>query len=93
MTTMSIVYHSGNGHTAKMAEAVAKGASSVDGVEATLIAVDGRWIQPSTAAAVMVGLGHDEADDSRSRMRRSPPRWRATSSFIQTWPRTTRRDA
>ena len=49
MTTISVVYHSGNGHTTKMAEAVAKGASSVDGVEATLISIEekdilnGRW--------------------------------------------------
>ena len=44
MTTISVVYHSGTGHTTKMAEAVAKGASSVDGVEATLISIEGKDI-------------------------------------------------
>ena len=48
-TTVSVVYHSGMGHTKMMAEAVAKGAGSVEGVDVTVIAiegkdiVDGRW--------------------------------------------------
>ncbi len=37
MTTVSIVYHSGTGHTAKMAEAVAKGAGSVADVKVQIL--------------------------------------------------------
>jgi|SRR5208283_1321160 len=44
MTTVSIVYHSGSGHTAKMAEAVAKGAGSVNGVKVNLLAIAGKDI-------------------------------------------------
>lgn len=44
MTTISVVYHSGMGHTQKMAEAVAKGAGDVAGVQANLIAIDGKDI-------------------------------------------------
>ena len=40
MTNVSVLYFSGYGHTAKHAEAVQKGASSVDGVKAQLIAID-----------------------------------------------------
>ena len=40
MTNVSVLYFSGYGHTAKQAEAVQKGASSVDGVKAQLIAID-----------------------------------------------------
>lgn len=39
--TIAIVYHSGYGHTAKQAEAVARGAESVAGATAELVAVDG----------------------------------------------------
>ena len=41
MTTVSVIYHSGSGHTAKMAEAVAKGAGSVSDVKVNLLAVSG----------------------------------------------------
>ncbi len=41
MITLSVVYHSGSGHTAKMAEAVAQGARSIAGVEVHLIALSG----------------------------------------------------
>jgi NAD(P)H dehydrogenase (quinone) len=44
MTTISIVYHSGMGHTKKMAEAVARGAGEVDGVKANLISIEGQDI-------------------------------------------------
>jgi NAD(P)H dehydrogenase (quinone) len=44
MKTVSIVYFSGGGHTAKMAEAVAVGARSVAGVSANLIALRGEDI-------------------------------------------------
>ena len=37
MTTLSVVYHSGTGHTRKMAEAVLAGATSVDGVKTQLM--------------------------------------------------------
>lgn len=41
MPTVSVIYFSGAGHTAKMAEAVQKGAASVDGVKTNLIAISG----------------------------------------------------
>jgi NAD(P)H dehydrogenase (quinone) len=44
MTTVSVVYHSGSGHTAKMAEAVAKGAGSVNDVKVNLLAITGKEI-------------------------------------------------
>ncbi len=39
-TRVAIVYHSGYGHTARQAQAVARGAGSVAGVESLLISVD-----------------------------------------------------
>jgi NAD(P)H dehydrogenase (quinone) len=44
MTTVSIVYHSGSGHTTKMAEAVAKGAGSISDVKVNLLALSGKDI-------------------------------------------------
>jgi NAD(P)H dehydrogenase (quinone) len=44
MTTVSIVYHSGSGHTTKLAEAVAKGAGSVADVKVQLLAIHGKDI-------------------------------------------------
>lgn len=44
MSTVSIIYHSGGGHTAKLAEAVAKGAASVAGVKVNTIAINGKDI-------------------------------------------------
>ena len=41
MTTVSIIYFSGSGHTTKLAEAVTKGAASVADVQANLIAISG----------------------------------------------------
>src|SRR5271165_3049494 len=41
MATVSIIYFSGMGHTAKMAEAVHQGATSVAGVKVKLIAIKG----------------------------------------------------
>ncbi len=67
MTTVAIIYHSGTGHTEKMAEAVAKGASSVQGIDVKLLAitpeqiVGGRWKdetviqQLDTADAIIFG--------------------------------------
>lgn len=44
MSTVSIIYHSGGGHTAKLAEAVAKGAASVAGVKVNTIVISGKDI-------------------------------------------------
>jgi NAD(P)H dehydrogenase (quinone) len=44
MSTVSIIYFSGFGHTAKLAEAVHRGAASVSGVKAHLLAIDGKDI-------------------------------------------------
>ena len=41
MPTVSIIYFSGSGHTAKLAEAVTKGAAAVAGVKTHLIAISG----------------------------------------------------
>lgn len=41
MATVSIIYFSGAGHTAKLAEAVQKGAASVPGVKTNLITISG----------------------------------------------------
>lgn len=39
MTTLSVVYHTNTGHTAVIAEAVARGAGSVEGVEVRLLRI------------------------------------------------------
>jgi NAD(P)H dehydrogenase (quinone) len=44
MTTVSIIYHSGTGHTTKLAEAIAKGAASVAGVNVHTVALNGKDI-------------------------------------------------
>jgi NAD(P)H dehydrogenase (quinone) len=41
MSTVSIIYFSGSGHTVKLAEAVNRGAASVAGVKTNLIAING----------------------------------------------------
>jgi NAD(P)H dehydrogenase (quinone) len=63
MTSIAIVYHSNGGHTAQLAEAVARGVVSVAGVEAhvlrivaTQISPKGRWKDDAVTAAI------DEAD-------------------------------
>jgi NAD(P)H dehydrogenase (quinone) len=63
MKTVSIIYFSASGHTAKFAEAVAKGASSVAGVKADLIAISGDDIVKGryTNASVMVALDASDA--------------------------------
>ena len=56
MKTVSILFYSTAGHTARMAEAVAAGARSVEGVQAQLIAIDandivkGRYKNPEVMA-------------------------------------------
>jgi len=44
MTTVTIIYHSGTGHTTKLAEAVAKGAGAVPGVQVRVVPVNGKDI-------------------------------------------------
>ncbi len=59
MAKMAIVFHSGYGHTARQAEAVMKGASSVPEVEATLYSVaemnDQKWEALAQADAIIFG--------------------------------------
>lgn len=45
MVNVSIIYYSGANHTAKLAEAVNKGATSVAGVKTHLISIDGNDIE------------------------------------------------
>src|SRR5581483_337816 len=40
MATISIIYFSGTGHTAKLAEAIEQGVASVEGASPQLIAID-----------------------------------------------------
>jgi len=44
MTQVSIIYFSGAGHTAKLAESVNKGATSIDGIKSNLIEIKGEDI-------------------------------------------------
>ncbi|MBI5121405.1 MAG: flavodoxin family protein [Rhodospirillales bacterium] len=58
MTKVAVIYHSGYGHTAKQAQAVAKGAGSVEGVSAQLISVDAadqHWDDLAAADAIIFG--------------------------------------
>ena len=62
MTKLAIVYHSGYGHTAKVAEHVAKGARGVTGVEVDLIKADdlqnadeGPWESLAAADGIIFG--------------------------------------
>lgn len=58
MTKISIVYHSGYGHTAKQAEAVALGAASVAGAHTQLVPVekiDQHWSDLEAADAIIFG--------------------------------------
>lgn len=59
MTQVVIVYHSGYGHTLKVAEATRQGAASVEGVEATLMSVvdmnDESWTRLAGADAIIFG--------------------------------------
>ena len=63
MTKVSIVYHSGTGHTRKMAQAVYSGAESIDEVHVNLIEIigkdiiEGRWKNDE----VMKTLGDSDA--------------------------------
>lgn len=58
MTKVAVVYHSGYGHTAKQAQAVAKGAGSVAGASVQLISVDEadkHWDELAQADAIIFG--------------------------------------
>ncbi|MEM7592302.1 MAG: flavodoxin family protein [Cyanobacteria bacterium P01_A01_bin.83] len=44
MKTISIIYHSGSGHTTAMAKAVAKGAALVEETNVNLLAIEGKQI-------------------------------------------------
>lgn len=58
MTTVSIIYHSGFGHTARAAESVAEGARSVAGSDVELLRIapeqlaDGRWRDDAVLATL-----------------------------------------
>ncbi len=57
-TRIAIVYHSGYGHTAAQAQAVLRGAESVEGVTAQLISVgevEGHWADLDAADAIIFG--------------------------------------
>jgi NAD(P)H dehydrogenase (quinone) len=58
MTLVAVVYHSGYGHTARQAEAVARGALSVHGTEVALVKVedaDQHWSILAQADAIVFG--------------------------------------
>lgn len=58
MTAVAVVYHSGYGHTAEIAKAVAHGANLVDGIAAKLIRVediDRHWDDLDAADAIIFG--------------------------------------
>jgi NAD(P)H dehydrogenase (quinone) len=58
MSKVAVVYHSGYGHTAAVAKAVARGAAGVDGVNAKLISVtdiDKHWDELKNADAIIFG--------------------------------------
>ncbi|WP_370260642.1 flavodoxin family protein [Limnobacter sp.] len=59
MTNVAIVYHSGYGHTAKVAQAVQSGVDSVEGVSSYLISVndvnDATWDTLAKADAIIFG--------------------------------------
>jgi NAD(P)H dehydrogenase (quinone) len=53
-----VVYHSGYGHTVKIAEAVARGAAAADGVSVELVPADeapSRWDILDSADAIIMG--------------------------------------
>lgn len=62
MTKLAIVYHSGYGHTAKVADHVARGAGGVEGVEVTVLKTDdltkpdeGPWDTLAEADGIIFG--------------------------------------
>ena len=58
MSKVAVVYHSGYGHTAEVAKAVARGAANIAGIEAQLISVtdvDKHWQDLDAADAIIFG--------------------------------------
>lgn len=58
MANLAVVYHSGYGHTARVAQAVADGASAVAGMKVSLIAasdVEQHWAALDAADAIVFG--------------------------------------
>jgi len=58
MNTVAVVYHSGYGHTAAVAKAVARGAAGIAGVEVKLVPVtdiDRHWQDLDAADAIIFG--------------------------------------
>lgn len=62
MTTVTIVHHSGYGHTKRLAESVLAGAAGVPGTDATLLAIDaegnlaaGGWERLAASDAIVFG--------------------------------------
>src|SRR5689334_18065935 len=58
MSKVAVVYHSGYGHTAAVAKAVARGAAGVDGINAKLVSVtdiDKHWDDLKNADAIIFG--------------------------------------
>jgi NAD(P)H dehydrogenase (quinone) len=62
MTTVSIIYFSGTGHTTKLAEAVNQGSASVAGVKTNLIAINGDDIAKGRYANEAVFAQLDASD-------------------------------
>jgi NAD(P)H dehydrogenase (quinone) len=58
MSKVAVVYHSGYGHTAAIAKAVARGAAGVEGIDAQLVSVtdiDQHWDDLQIADAIIFG--------------------------------------
>jgi NAD(P)H dehydrogenase (quinone) len=62
MSQITIVYHSGYGHTAKLAQAVLAGAEQVEGTDAALVAIDAEgnvpddaWARLAASDAIVLG--------------------------------------
>ena len=58
MSKVAVVYHSGYGHTAEVAKAVARGATGIAGIDAQLISVadiDKHWQDLDAADAIIFG--------------------------------------
>ena len=62
MTTVSIIYFSGTGHTTKLADAVNQGSASVEGVKTNLIAITGDDIAKGRYANEAVFAQLDASD-------------------------------
>jgi NAD(P)H dehydrogenase (quinone) len=62
MSTISILYFSGSGHTTKLAEAVTKGAAAFGGVQTHLIAINGDDIEKGRYANDEVFAQLDASD-------------------------------